>query len=240
MSLDMGNSYATPVDCTNAPIYYNRYYPSPQHEYYGGGVWGGDCSPASSGRSVSPCDEYQPPLVSSATAGNDYPVHLHLAQGQMQGQGQGPLGVGVPPVRQVKRRSTANKKERRRTQSINTAFASLREHIPGIPGDTKLSKIKTLKHAIAYINHLMEMLAGDKISIDTARSAFRADLQQVVARRSAARHHLHSLHPHDLTQDDFSAGCPQMENLELVEMSRKNKGRTGWPQHVWVHNELKQ
>lgn len=44
-------------------------------------------------------------------------------------------------VRVVKRRSTANKKERRRTQSINNAYADLRECIPNVPADTKLSKV---------------------------------------------------------------------------------------------------
>lgn len=48
----------------------------------------------------------------------------------------------VPFVRVVKRRTTANKKERRRTQSINSAFAYLRDCIPNVPSDTKLSKVK--------------------------------------------------------------------------------------------------
>lgn len=47
----------------------------------------------------------------------------------------------IPFVRVVKRRSTANKKERRRTQSINSAFAYLRDCIPNVPSDTKLSKV---------------------------------------------------------------------------------------------------
>jgi hypothetical protein len=42
--------------------------------------------------------------------------------------------------RPVKRRNTANKKERRRTQSINNAFTELRDCIPNVPSDTKLSK----------------------------------------------------------------------------------------------------
>lgn len=46
-----------------------------------------------------------------------------------------------PFVRVVKRRTTANKKERRRTQSINSAFAYLRDCIPNVPSDTKLSKV---------------------------------------------------------------------------------------------------
>lgn len=41
--------------------------------------------------------------------------------------------------RPVKRRNTANKKERRRTQSINNAFTELRDCIPNVPADTKLS-----------------------------------------------------------------------------------------------------
>lgn len=48
----------------------------------------------------------------------------------------------VPVVRVVRKRTTANKKERRRTQSINSAYTSLRDHIPNVPSDTKLSKVK--------------------------------------------------------------------------------------------------
>jgi hypothetical protein len=51
------------------------------------------------------------------------------------------VGVHVPVVRVVRKRTTANKKERRRTQSINSAYSSLREHIPNVPSDTKLSKV---------------------------------------------------------------------------------------------------
>ncbi|XP_041449608.1 heart- and neural crest derivatives-expressed protein 2-like [Drosophila obscura] len=65
-------------------------------------------------------------------------------------------------VRTIKKRNTANKKERRRTQSINNAFSYLREKIPNVPSDTKLSKIKTLKLAILYINYLEDLLDGDQ------------------------------------------------------------------------------
>lgn len=47
----------------------------------------------------------------------------------------------IVPVRPVRKRNTANKKERRRTQSINSAYTSLRDHIPNVPSDTKLSKV---------------------------------------------------------------------------------------------------
>ena len=54
------------------------------------------------------------------------------------------------------------KKERRRTETMNLAFANLREHIPNVPTDTKLSKIKTLRLAISYIRYLMEILDGEE------------------------------------------------------------------------------
>ena len=66
------------------------------------------------------------------------------------------MNVNVPG--EPKKRVSANKKERRRTQSINCAFDDLRNKIPQIPKDTKLSKIKTLKLATEYIEHLMILL----------------------------------------------------------------------------------
>ena len=56
-------------------------------------------------------------------------------------------GDGVGPIRADKRNKLgvgSNKKERRRTQSINAAFSSLRDCIPNVPCDTKLSKVETL------------------------------------------------------------------------------------------------
>ena len=47
----------------------------------------------------------------------------------------------------------ANVRERQRTQSLNEAFAKLREIVPTLPSD-KLSKIQTLKLASRYIDFL--------------------------------------------------------------------------------------
>ncbi len=79
---------------------------------------------------------------------------------------------GAP--RCFKRRVSANKKERRRTQSINTAFSDLRTAIPNVQPDTKLSKIKTLKLATKYIEFLMDILAKDDPT--TMPSAFKAEI----------------------------------------------------------------
>lgn len=54
-------------------------------------------------------------------------------------------------------RVMANVRERQRTQSLNEAFASLRNIIPTLPSD-KLSKIQTLKLATRYIDFLYQLL----------------------------------------------------------------------------------
>ena len=64
--------------------------------------------------------------------------------------------------RKSKPRATTSKKERRRTQNINAAFGDLRNHIPNVPADTKLSKIKTLKLAMSYIRHLEKILDSEE------------------------------------------------------------------------------
>ena len=73
-------------------------------------------------------------------------------------QAQDALDAEVPRQRRkrhgAQRPSTIIKKERRRTRNINAAFDELRRHIPNVPPDTKLSKIKTLKLAMSYIHHL--------------------------------------------------------------------------------------
>ncbi|CAI9731856.1 XP_014776044.1PREDICTED: heart-and and neural crest derivatives-expressed protein 2-like [Octopus vulgaris] len=116
------------------------------------------------------------------------------------------------PLRVIKRRVTANKKERRRTQSINMAFAQLRGCIPNVPSDTKLSKIKTLRLATSYIAYLMDVLSKDDPSfVDTA--GFKAELSKKLESR-----------------DDKKRKETETEFME----NKKGKGRTGWPQHVWA------
>ncbi len=84
------------------------------------------------------------------------------------------LDAPPPPPRGFKRRVSANKKERRRTQSINTAFSDLRMAIPNVQPDTKLSKIKTLKLATKYIEYLMDILSKDDAT--AMPSAFKAEI----------------------------------------------------------------
>ncbi|OWF39440.1 twist-related protein 2-like [Mizuhopecten yessoensis] len=58
-------------------------------------------------------------------------------------------------------RVMANVRERQRTQSLNDAFAQLRQIIPTLPSD-KLSKIQTLKLATRYIDFLYNVLQTEE------------------------------------------------------------------------------
>lgn len=154
----------------------------------------------------------------------------------------------APPARGVKRRVTANRKERRRTQSINNAFAELRECIPNVPADTKLSKIKTLRLATSYIAYLMDLLQGPPEAA-AHQACFKADLQAAHAALTLhQQHHQQQLQlnqqqqlPHQQQQQQQQLtplGSPddarRKELASVIQAEKRGKGRTGWPQHVWA------
>ncbi|XP_035746142.1 helix-loop-helix protein 13-like [Egretta garzetta] len=62
------------------------------------------------------------------------------------------------PGCRLPQRQAANVRERRRMLSINSAFDQLRCHVPTFPYEKRLSKIDTLRLAIAYIALLGEIL----------------------------------------------------------------------------------
>jgi len=94
----------------------------------------------------------------------------------------GAISTGPVRVRVVKRRVSANRKERRRTHSINSAFSALRECIPNVPSDTKLSKIKTLRLATSYIAYLMDVLNKDDPALAQV-GAFKAEITKKIESR---------------------------------------------------------
>uniref|UniRef100_UPI00398F17F5 heart- and neural crest derivatives-expressed protein 1-like n=1 Tax=Pristiophorus japonicus TaxID=55135 RepID=UPI00398F17F5 len=124
--------------------------------------------------------------------------------------------AGAGPERAGRRRGAAvPKKERRRTESINSAFAELRECIPNVPADTKLSKIKTLRLATSYIAYLMDTLAKDRPLGEA--EAFKADLKKVESKDTKRKRETH----------EAVSGSTRSADKKL-------KGRTGWPQQVWA------
>ncbi|XP_076819940.1 uncharacterized protein LOC143465499 isoform X1 [Clavelina lepadiformis] len=59
-------------------------------------------------------------------------------------------------------RVKTNLRKRERNLSINKAFDNLRNRIPNLPSDTKVSKIKVLRLAADYIKYLGNVLQKDK------------------------------------------------------------------------------
>ncbi|XP_069704793.1 basic helix-loop-helix transcription factor amos-like [Periplaneta americana] len=73
--------------------------------------------------------------------------------------GQQSAAPGVEVMR--KRRLAANARERRRMNSLNDAFDRLRDVVPSLGNDRKLSKFETLQMAQTYISALYELLQRD-------------------------------------------------------------------------------
>ncbi|XP_015124649.1 uncharacterized protein LOC107046537 [Diachasma alloeum] len=69
------------------------------------------------------------------------------------------IKTGAPGVEVMKkRRLAANARERRRMNSLNDAFDRLRDVVPSLGNDRKLSKFETLQMAQTYIAALYELL----------------------------------------------------------------------------------
>ncbi|CAH2306322.1 pancreas transcription factor 1 subunit alpha-like [Pelobates cultripes] len=69
-------------------------------------------------------------------------------------------GCSCPSVPGKVLRQAANVRERRRMLSINSAFEELRNRVPTFPYEKRLSKIDTLRLAIAYIALLSDILTS--------------------------------------------------------------------------------
>lgn len=67
-----------------------------------------------------------------------------------------PDRVFIKRVRRVK----ANDRERNRMHNLNKALDRLRKHLPAAKGDSKMTKIETLKSAQEYIQALSRLLEG--------------------------------------------------------------------------------
>lgn len=71
-------------------------------------------------------------------------------------------------------RHAANIRERKRMLSINSAFEELRLHVPTFPYEKRLSKIDTLRLAIAYIALLREMLVANTDPLTYVKQCLKA------------------------------------------------------------------
>ena len=87
----------------------------------------------------------------------------------------------LPVEIRVKRRRAANARERKRMNGLNDAFEKLRDHVPNLGNDRKLSKFETLQMAQTYINALRDILQLNRSSGGTLASAATAAAAVVAA-----------------------------------------------------------
>ncbi|XP_055684386.1 twist-related protein 1 [Lutzomyia longipalpis] len=107
------------------------------------------------------------------------------SHGDLQGVGNNIQGscspYGTPPFK-IQRQQT-NIRERKRmlrsapNGSINSAFDELRVHVPTFPYEKRLSKIDTLRLAIAYIALLREVLEADYDPLTYVEKCLRGEIK---------------------------------------------------------------
>lgn len=79
-------------------------------------------------------------------------------------------------------RNAANARERARMRVLSSAFSRLKTKLPGIPVDTKLSKLDTLRLATLYIQQLRANLANDNHDMhDNVSMAISEQYQSLVS-----------------------------------------------------------
>ena len=108
------------------------------------------------------------------------------------GMGRLPEGHYMEIYRQrramARPRQNANARERDRTQSVNSAFTTLRTVIPTEPANRKLSKIETLRLATSYISHLHTVLMVGLDCIDQPCMKHRELARLASSSSGTARH----------------------------------------------------
>ncbi|EDW15657.1 uncharacterized protein LOC6574138 isoform X2 [Drosophila mojavensis] len=98
------------------------------------------------------------------------------------GASSGSYGAAAASSYKIQRQQ-ANVRERKRIQrsaptgSINSAFDELRVHVPTFPYEKRLSKIDTLRLAIAYISLLREVLQTDYDPLTYVEKCLRGEIK---------------------------------------------------------------
>ncbi|XP_026333739.1 uncharacterized protein LOC113240523 isoform X2 [Hyposmocoma kahamanoa] len=111
-------------------------------------------------------------------------VHQHTRQmhteALLEASSEPEFQCGGSPYRV--QRAAANVRERRRMlrsgpNGINSAFDELRVHVPTFPYEKRLSKIDTLRLAIAYIALLREVLDADYDPLTYVEKCLRGEIK---------------------------------------------------------------
>merc|ERR1719400_1474908 len=92
------------------------------------------------------------------------PAHPHS---QRKGRGGRKKNLHPPTPSVLRhRRDAANARERKRMNGLNDAFERLREVVPNLNSDQKMSKIETLLMAQTYIQALARLIEAEDSKLE--------------------------------------------------------------------------
>uniref|UniRef100_A0A182S7E2 BHLH domain-containing protein n=1 Tax=Anopheles maculatus TaxID=74869 RepID=A0A182S7E2_9DIPT len=118
--------------------------------------------PATVTNQLSIAGSFYNPYAAPMAGNRSSPAHSSSSSvSPTPSQSSGQSVVVVQPEIVKKRRLAANARERRRMNSLNDAFDRLRDVVPSLGNDRKLSKFETLQMAQTYIAALNELLSRD-------------------------------------------------------------------------------
>jgi hypothetical protein len=173
----------------------------------------------------------------------DCPVVKRVTKGNKKRQVTESTSEG-PPCSSSSEKEPPPRKERKRTVSINTAFSKLRGRIPNVPTDTKLSKIKTLRLATAYIQYLWKKLddppdefaSADSATTDAKTSSFSLEGFKVDLSRCKRSRNNSSLAPLLLSSTNNTTSAASTENMTVCNRRsrRSNKEEFTDLSHVQI------
>ncbi|XP_017846105.1 basic helix-loop-helix transcription factor amos isoform X2 [Drosophila busckii] len=132
--------------------------------------------------SVTPMMCNSPSASSSGGGGGGNAVGGNEANGPGPNSANNSFGAAAASNYKIQRQQ-ANVRERKRIQrsaptgSINSAFDELRVHVPTFPYEKRLSKIDTLRLAIAYISLLREVLQTDYDPLTYVEKCLRGEIK---------------------------------------------------------------
>ena len=115
--------------------------------------------------------DHSPSLSESDSLASPYPpAASDTAQTSRKGRGGRKKNLRPPsPSVMKQRRDAANGRERKRMNGLNDAFERLREVVPNLNSEQKMSKIETLLVAQTYIQSLARLIEEDERKIENRR-----------------------------------------------------------------------
>ena len=154
---DSLNLTPPPVDASGCYSLPGYTYPTQQYQYY-------DQSLNYESQQHQITNDSYPSSQPSQTVPTPTPATTQTQAGAKPRKGKGGRKKNLyPPTATVMkhRRNMANARERRRMNGLNDAFERLREVVPNVNSEQKMSKIETLLVAQTYIKALAKLMADD-------------------------------------------------------------------------------